>query len=99
MLLDEPLSGLDPRGIRSTREAIRELAGEGTAVVISSHQLELIEVLADRILILHRGRRVFLGTLDEARALGGEVPLARSLEEIFLEATREPEVGTEADAT
>ncbi len=45
-LLDEPLSGLDPRGIRSAKEAIRELAAAGAAVLLSSHQLELVEALA-----------------------------------------------------
>jgi ABC-2 type transport system ATP-binding protein len=88
MLLDEPLSGLDPRGIRSAREAIRALAREGTAVLLSSHQLELIEALADRILILRRGRRVFLGTLAEARASHGGAEGA-TLEAIFLAATDE----------
>ena len=88
MLLDEPLSGLDPRGIRSAREAIRSLALAGTAVLLSSHQLELIEALADRILILDRGRRVFLGTLAEARILHAGAS-GTSLEEIFLAATGE----------
>ncbi len=88
MLLDEPLSGLDPRGIRSAREAIRELASEGTAVVLSSHLLELIEALAHRLLILDRGRRVFVGTLEEARtSLAGVA--GSSLEEIFFAATGE----------
>ncbi len=84
VLLDEPLSGLDPRGIRSAKEAIRELAAAGAAVLLSSHQLELVEALATRLLILDRGRRVFDGTLADARALlvpGG------SLEDIFLAAT------------
>lgn len=86
VLLDEPLSGLDPRGIRSARLAIRELAAEGSAVILSSHLLELIEALADRILILDRGRRVFVGTLDEARScLAPES--GSSLEEIFFAAT------------
>jgi len=89
MLLDEPLSGLDPRGIRSAREAIRQLARAGTAVLLSSHQLELIQALADRILILDRGRRRFLGTLEEARSTLVAVP-GSSLEEIFLAATAEP---------
>ncbi len=88
VLLDEPLSGLDPRGIRSAREAIRELASEGTAVVLSSHLLELIEALAHRLLILDRGRRVFVGTLEEARtSLSGVA--GSSLEEIFFAATGE----------
>jgi ABC-2 type transport system ATP-binding protein len=89
LLMDEPLSGLDPRGIRSAKEAIREIAAEGTAVILSSHLLELIEELAHRILILDHGRRVFVGTLGEARASlrGGELS---SLEEIFLAVTQGP---------
>ena len=86
VLLDEPLSGLDPRGIRSARRAIRDLADGGAAVVLSSHLLELIEALADRLLIVDGGRAVFAGTLEEARATiaAGE---DTSLEEIFLAVT------------
>jgi ABC-2 type transport system ATP-binding protein len=86
VLLDEPLSGLDPRGIRTAKVAIGELAAEGTAVILSSHQLELIEQLASRILILSRGRSVFVGTLDQAR-VAFPAHARGSLEEIFLAAT------------
>jgi len=93
VLMDEPLSGLDPRGIRSAKSAIQELAGTGTAVVLSSHLLELIEELAHRILILDRGRKVFAGTLEEARS-SLQTPAGSSLEEIFLAVTRAaPESG------
>lgn len=85
VLLDEPLSGLDPRGIRAAREAIRQLADTGVAVILSSHLLELIEALADRLLIMDRGRRVFVGTLDEARSTLATG--ARSLEEVFMAVT------------
>lgn len=86
VLMDEPLSGLDPRGIRSAKEAIRELSAEGVAVILSSHLLELIEALAHRLLIVDRGRRVFLGTLEEARrSLSPDE--TSSLEEIFMAAT------------
>ncbi|MEZ6017975.1 MAG: ABC transporter ATP-binding protein [Planctomycetota bacterium] len=84
VLLDEPLAGLDPRGIRSAKAAIRELAESGTAVILSSHQLELVEALAHRLLILDRGRKVFDGTLAEARA---RVLPGSSLEDLFLELT------------
>ncbi|MBL8863212.1 MAG: ABC transporter ATP-binding protein [Planctomycetes bacterium] len=86
VLMDEPLSGLDPRAIRSAKDEIRRLARAGTAVVLSSHQLELIQELADRILILDRGTKRFEGTLQEARAtlaLGED----QDLEDIFLFAT------------
>jgi ABC-2 type transport system ATP-binding protein len=87
VLLDEPLSGLDPRGIRAARDAIRDLAAEGSAVVLSSHLLELIEALAQRILILDRGRAVFVGTLEEARASLSGAAAGSSLEEIFFAVT------------
>ena len=86
VLMDEPLTGLDPRGIRSAKAELKELARTGTAIVLSSHLLELIEELAARLLILDRGTKVFEGTLSEARATlaAGE---DRSLEEIFLAVT------------
>jgi ABC-2 type transport system ATP-binding protein len=91
VLMDEPLSGLDPRGIRSAKNAVAELADEGSAVVLSSHLLTLIEELADRLLILHRGEAVFAGTLDELRAtFRGGAP--GSLEEIFLAITEQKTV-------
>ncbi len=89
VLMDEPLSGLDPRGIRAAKVAIRELASQGTAVILSSHLLVLIEELAHRILILDHGRKIFVGTLEEARG----TLYARegtSLEEIFMAATEGP---------
>lgn len=92
VLMDEPLSGLDPRGIRSAKEAIRELAREGTAVILSSHLLELIEELAHRLLILDHGRKVFAGTLAEARA-SLRASEGSSLEEIFLAVTQGPSNG------
>jgi ABC-2 type transport system ATP-binding protein len=102
VLMDEPLSGLDPRGIRSAKQAIRDLAAEGTGVILSSHLLELIEELAHRLLILDHGRRVFDGTLDEARATLAPRE-GSTLEEIFMAATggrSEPraEAGGEASA-
>lgn len=96
-LLDEPLSGLDPRGIRAARAAIREMALGGSAVIISSHQLELIELLADRLLIISDGRKVFDGTLDEARALSAGA--GRTLEEIFMEITSGSGLGVLEDAS
>ena len=64
----------------------------GEAVVLSSHLLELIEALADRLLIMDRGRAVFAGTLDEARQSLSADP-GSNLEEIFLAATGEVREG------
>ena len=93
VLLDEPLSGLDPRGIRSAKQAIRDIAAKGTGVILSSHLLELIEELAHRILILDHGRRIFAGTLDEARATLAP-GAGDSLEEIFMAATNRSPAAT-----
>lgn len=88
ILLDEPLTGLDPRGIRIVRDAITRRARAGAAVLVSSHLLELVERMCDRVLILNRGRAVALGTLAEIRAT-----FARrddtSLEELFFAITED----------
>jgi ABC-2 type transport system ATP-binding protein len=88
VLMDEPLTGLDPRGIRSGKQAIVELAAAGAAVILSSHLLELVEQMAHRILILDRGKRVFLGTIAEARATIAPSE-GSDLEAIFMAATEQ----------
>ena len=98
LLLDEPLSGLDPRGIRSAKSAIRALAAEGTGVILSSHLLELIEELSARLLILDHGRKVFDGTLELARATLAPRE-GSTLEEIFMAATGEGEPAPDGDPT
>lgn len=90
VFLDEPLTGLDPRGIRSMKDSIRERAAAGAAFVVSSHLLSLIEDLCTGLLILNRGRRLFFGGLAEARAAfagTGSDSASGSLEEVFLRAT------------
>jgi ABC-2 type transport system ATP-binding protein len=87
LLLDEPLTGLDPRGIRTLYAGLKQRAASGAAVVLSTHLLGQIEGLCNRFLILRRGRRLFYGSKDEIR---GELPSLKdnaSLEEIFFEAT------------
>jgi ABC-2 type transport system ATP-binding protein len=96
VLMDEPLAGLDPRAIRTAKDEIRRLARGGAAVVLSSHQLELIQELADRILILDRGVKRFEGTLAEARATLA-LSEDQDLEDIFLTAT-DPGAGSRAAA-
>jgi len=82
LLLDEPMIGLDPRGQRELREMLGELRAAGTALMISTHQLESAEALSDRIIVLNHGRIVASGTIEELRA--GH---AGSLEDIFLDLT------------
>ena len=92
VLLDEPLSGLDPRGIRAARAEILALKERGAAVVLSSHLLDLIEALADRLLVLDRGRVRFEGTLEEARSAAA----GASLEDVFFAVTSEGEAPLDA---
>jgi ABC-2 type transport system ATP-binding protein len=86
VILDEPLTGLDPRGIRNIKQSIRRRAEQGTAFLLSSHLLVLVEALCDRVLILNRGRKVAFGSLEEIR---GRATLhdQASLEEVFFAVT------------
>ena len=72
LVLDEPFSGLDPVGVDSLAEVLRERAAEGVPVVFSSHQLELVERLCDSIGIIYQGRMVATGTVDELRTSRAE---------------------------
>jgi ABC-2 type transport system ATP-binding protein len=91
ILFDEPLTGLDPAGIRNMKETIRRLAHEGSAIIISSHLLTLLEEVCTHVLILKQGRKIIDGPLDEVRGRFSEHPDA-SLEDVFFRATDEPPV-------
>jgi ABC-2 type transport system ATP-binding protein len=73
LVLDEPANGLDPQGIRWLRDFLRALAGEGRAVLVSSHVLAEVAQTADEVVVIARGRSVAQATLAEltARAGGG----------------------------
>jgi ABC-2 type transport system ATP-binding protein len=83
LLLDEPLTGLDPAGIRRMKETIKERARQGAAVLLSSHLLHLVEEVCTRVLIMQGGRKVILGTIEDILAERPDLR-GRSLEEIFL---------------
>lgn len=87
VLFDEPMVGLDPRGMRTIKESMRERAAAGASVVISSHMLSLVEDLCTHLLILHKGKKLFLGSIDEARTVYGDLEGDDSLEELFFRAT------------
>ena len=84
LLLDEPMIGLDPKGQRELRDLLVEIRGQGGAIVVSTHLLEYIDTLCDRIVILNKGRAILSGGLDEIRHQRND----RNLEDIFLEVTR-----------
>ena len=86
LMLDEPLTGLDPAGMRRMRSTISARAAAGSAVVLSSHLLHLVEELCTKLFIMRRGTCVAYGTLEGI--IGGRPDLAgRSLEDVFLALT------------
>ncbi|HOZ08506.1 MAG TPA: ATP-binding cassette domain-containing protein, partial [candidate division Zixibacteria bacterium] len=80
LIMDEPTAGLDPNQIRDFRTNIRRLA-EGTTILLSTHILQEVEAVAQRVLLVHNGRLKFDGTPAELAAVG-------SMEKKFHELTR-----------
>ena len=87
LLLDEPLTGLDPRGIRTLYATLRRRAEAGAAVLLSSHLLGQIETLCTSFLILRQGRLLFRGTTAEMRERYAYVGEDARLEDIFFHVT------------
>ncbi|AUJ24885.1 ABC transporter ATP-binding protein [Virgibacillus dokdonensis] len=67
LILDEPFSGLDPVSQELFKQEIRQLADNGTAILLSSHQMNLVEEMADRLFLIHRGEKVIYGHMDEVK--------------------------------
>ena len=84
LILDEPLTGLDPKASFELKEMMREYAKKGNTVLFSTHVLEVAEKLCDRVGIISKGKLLFVGTLKELKKLTKE---DESLESIFLEMT------------
>jgi len=87
MFFDEPLTGLDPLGIRRMKDSILRRAREGAAIVLSSHLLGLLEEVCSHVLILKKGGKIAHGTLAEISAQFAHGETGVSLEEIFIRAT------------
>ncbi len=76
VVLDEPLSGIDPVGRREFLELFMQLAAQGKCLLISSHELEQLEKLTDHVAVMARGRLAGVGTLAEIRDLFDNTPLS-----------------------
>jgi ABC-2 type transport system ATP-binding protein len=87
ILFDEPLTGLDPVGIRRMKDSIARRAGAGASIIVSSHLLHLVEELCHRILMIKSGTKVAHGTLAEIKAAAPELQADASLEDVFLHVT------------
>ncbi|WP_460932607.1 ABC transporter ATP-binding protein [Phycicoccus ginsengisoli] len=106
LLLDEPANGLDPAGIRWMRDLLRGYADQGGTVLLSSHLLHEIEVVADDLVVIGRGRIVAQGTKAELLAAAGTVARARdaaalvaALQGAGESATARPDGSVHTDAT
>jgi ABC-type multidrug transport system, ATPase component len=86
LILDEPLTGLDPGGIRKMKNTIAARARAGSAVILSSHLLHLVEELCTKLLVMRKGQCVAYGTLAQIVAERPDLA-GQSLEEIFLALT------------
>ena len=82
-ILDEPLTGLDPKSAYILKQMMREHADAGNSVLFSTHVLEVAEKLCDKVIIINHGKSLFYGTLDELTAKYPNM----DLEKIFLEMT------------
>jgi ABC-2 type transport system ATP-binding protein len=93
ILLDEPLTGLDPRGIRTMKDTIRVRAAEGAAVMVSSHLLSLVEDLCPNVLMMNRGKLVLHGRIDDLKRQIDAEGNRETLEDLFFRLTESAEVG------
>lgn len=85
-VIDEPMVGLDPQHARVVKDVLKERALAGTTVLVSTHQLDIAEEMADRIGVILGGRMIAVGTREELRKQSGA---SGALEEIFLSLTAE----------
>ncbi len=87
LLFDEPLTGLDPIGIRTLKRTIVDRASAGAGILISSHLLAMVEDVCSQILMLDHGQQKFFGTVAKFREKFGAVDEDVSLEQVFFAAT------------
>ena len=85
LILDEPLSGLDPKSARIVKDLLHELTAQGVTTIMSTHILEIAQAMCDRIVIMYEGRLLALGNMEELRQKA-RLP-GSGLEDIFLKLT------------
>ena len=105
LILDEPANGLDPAGIRWMRDLLTDFAGRGGTVLLSSHLLHEIEVIADDLVVIGNGRIVAAGTKEELLAAAGTLArstsprdLAHALEQAGIDSTLAGDGSVRTDA-
>ena len=88
LFFDEPMIGLDPKAIKNTKKIFRALKEEGKTILVSTHLVDSVETIADRIMIMKAGKIIGNDTLSNLKATfaGGDLT---SLEDLFLELTKD----------
>jgi ABC-2 type transport system ATP-binding protein len=86
VVVDEPWVGLDPKSIRFVKDYLRSKTREGVSIFMSTHTLSIAEEIADKIGIIHRGRLIAHGAVEEVKASASK---EQNLEDVFLELTAE----------
>ena len=86
LIMDEPFFGLDPQTLRLMKQLLRDRARQGMTIVLSTHQLTVVEDVADRVAIMNQGRLIEVGGLAELRQRHG----GGRLEEVFFQLTSPP---------
>ena len=97
LLFDEPLTGLDPLGIRRMRDTIVARGRNGGAIIVSSHMLHLVQEICTRVVIIDRGKKVADGTIAELAA-ARTTEAGSTLEQIFLQVTARDETAAPSPA-
>jgi ABC-2 type transport system ATP-binding protein len=87
LFFDEPLTGLDPLGIRRMKNSILQRARDGATIVLSSHLLHLLEEVCSHVLILKQGQKIAAGTLPEVARQFADGDTRMNLEDVFIRAT------------
>lgn len=82
-MMDEPTNGLDPYWMDTFITLVRQAAASGQTILFSTHQLEIAEALADRIVFLRDGNVVLDGKIDDIRQTGGAVGMHEAFRELF----------------
>lgn len=90
LLFDEPLTGLDPVGIRMLKQSIVDRAANGAAVMVSSHLLAMVEDICTHILLIRKGEQQFFGTVTDLKSKFSQHGMAATLEQVFFMATDGP---------
>ena len=84
---DEPLTGLDPIGIRRMKDSILKRSRDGAAIIVSSHLLHLVQEICSHVLILKNGRKIIMGTMADITRQFSAQPGDTNLEDVFFKAT------------